>query len=473
MPTLKVSLQPKQATALKASMNTPVFFYGGAKGGGKSHLIRAREVIRRNKYPGTKGLIIRRTHPELRSNHILKFFTEYPETKQWYSKTDKSIYWPNGSITEFSHLHYTDDVYSYQGREYDDIDIDEVTQHEEEVFKILRSSNRRSNPSQRSFITPTIFLTGNPGGPGHAWVKRLFIDKKYAPNENPSDYGFVQAFVTDNPVLLEADPFYLDRLKALPEHLRRAYLEGDWNVHAGMAFSELSHHVHLVEPFELPAETVYFAGYDHGFNHPYSFTLLAVVPDGLVYLTNHITGRLQYPEEIVEKIVSTCSPLIAKTKKKINIHAGQDLWSPQRDGGPAVVEQFRKAGLTQANGFIIHRANTNRVQGVQELRRYFAIRGRENGIPMLSFFKNTQDVFDTCASMQYDTINPEDVIKVDADESNNFNGDDSYDSLRYAIMGRVYPPKTEADSYPEDSGNRILMEHLKQIQARKELGLFN
>ena len=133
-----------------------------------SYLVRAREMIRRMQHPHTKGLIVRRSYPELLSNHIRMFFKEYPQTREWFNKSEKAIYWPNGSITEFSYLQNVDDVYTYQGREFEDISIDEVTQHEEDTFKILRSSLRSSNVEfSKSGAIPTMLLTGNPGGRGH------------------------------------------------------------------------------------------------------------------------------------------------------------------------------------------------------------------------------------------------------------------------------------------------------------------
>ena len=191
---IEIKLQPKQREAFDKSIETPITFFGGARGGGKSFLIRAREVYRRLKYPGTKGLIVRKTYPELLSNHIRMFFVEYPETSRWFHRGEKAIFWPNGSITEFSYMKTTDDVYTYQGREYEDISIDEVTQHEEEVVKILRASNRTT----KSDIKPTMLLTGNPGGVGHGWIKRLFIDRKLEEGEHPGDYAFIQSKVYDN-----------------------------------------------------------------------------------------------------------------------------------------------------------------------------------------------------------------------------------------------------------------------------------
>ena len=218
------------------------------------------------KYAGTKGLIVRKTYPELLSNHIRQFFIEYPETVNWYKVAEKAIYWPNGSITEFSHLSRADDVYTYQGREYQDISIDEITQHEEVVFKILRSSLRTTDPR----IEPRMLLTGNPGGIGHLWVKRIFIDKDFKPEENPKDFGFVQASVWDNKALMNADPDYVKRLQDLPEDKRKAYLEGDWNIFAGQYYGEFKEKKHVIKYYFPFKSNVIVGGLDWGRTNPFS-----------------------------------------------------------------------------------------------------------------------------------------------------------------------------------------------------------
>lgn len=421
------TLQPKQREALIASKTTPVMFYGGAKGGGKSYLVRFKEIRRRLKYPNTKGLIVRRTYPELLSNHIRKFFEEYPETFKWFNKSEKVIHYPNGSITELSYLSSAMDVYTYQGREYEDISIDEITQHEEQTFKILRTSLRTTKPE----IEPRMFLTGNPGGIGHNWVKRIFINEQYQGDEIPEDFGFLQAKVYDNKILMDSDPKYVERLQGSPEHLRKAYLDGDWNIFAGQAFAEMSYEHHVVEPFELPKETRYIAGYDHGYNHPFSFVIAGIVPDGTVYITQHYTDRLKNTIEIAEGIKEHLRG------RKIPIYAGHDLWYPGRGGGASVYEQFRELGITT-----FQRAKIDRGQGVAQIRKYITYRNSPDKKPLLFFFKTDTvlKVFDTTAGMQFDDKKPEDVMKMDADE-NGYGGDDAYDSLRYLLMSRATPGK--------------------------------
>jgi phage terminase large subunit len=400
---------------------------GGAKGGGKSYLVRAREVYRRLNHPGTRGVIIRKTLVELEDNHIQPFLLEYPQVKQWYKEQKKKIYWPNGSITSFSYLQNDKDAFNYQGREFEDISIDEVTQHSYQTFSLLRSSNRTTNPT----IRPSMLFTGNPGGIGHEWVKRLFIDRRFQGDEKPEDFGFVQSFVYDNKALMSANPTYVESLKSLPEALRKAYLEGDWNIFAGQMFPELMHSTHVIDPIRLPLGTRYFAGYDYGYNHPFSFVLCAIVPDGHIYVVSHLTGRFVEPREQAHQIADLCTG-----KGKVFIFAGHDIFD-DRDG-KTIDRQLTDAGL---NGdLVLTKASINRKQGVGELRKVFSTR---EGEPVLKFFRNTSEVLDVCASMQIDQSDPEDVVKVDAIDG--VGGDDPYDALRYAIRSWVFPRKVEED----------------------------
>lgn len=444
------TVQPKQREALLASKSTPVLFYGGAKGGGKSYLVRFREIRRRLKYPNTKGLIVRKTYPELLSNHIRKFFEEYPETAKWFNKSEKVIHYPNGSITELSYLSNETDVYTYQGREYEDISIDEITQHEEQTFKILRTSLRTTNPN----IKPRMLLTGNPGGIGHAWVKRIFIDKNYRGGEMPEDYGFVQAFVSDNTALLKADPEYVRRLEDLPDHLRKAYLEGDWNIFAGQMFTMLTPSKHIIDPIKLPLGTQYFAGYDYGHNHPFGFVLCALTPAGEYFVVSHIRERFVEVADQAELMLK-----MLEGKSRVTIYAGHDIFN--KESGKTIEDQLLDAGFA-SSGHSIVRAAIDHVNGVAELRKVFSL--KPDGIPYLRFFSNTREVYDNIAEQQINPNKPEDVIKLNAIDG--VGGDDLYDSLRYAIRSWTLPNKLPKSIKP-GTGEMLLQ---KRIEFAKQKG---
>lgn len=421
---ITLALQEKQKEALYKSLETPVLFYGGAKGGGKSFLVRAREIYRRMKYPGTKGLIVRKTYPELLSNHIRMFFTEYPFIRDWFRKGEKAIYWPNGSVTEFSYLKGTDDVYTYQGREYEDISFDEITQHEEVVFKILRSSNRTTKKD----VMPTMFLTGNPGGIGHAWVKRLFVDKQYTENERASDFGFVQAKVWDNKILMEADPDYVKRLQDLPDEKRRAYLDGDWDLFSGQVFAEFRRDKHVMRQV-VPKRTVpHFLSFDWGYSAPFACYASALIQmksdDGLVF-NRVITYREWFG---TEKSPREWAKLIYQTsdiKEFVKAVADASMFNTQSDGSDAISELMQDEFNKQHGGFWVgfEPGTKNRLQRVAAVHNW--LQDAPDGLPYWIITENCENLIRTLPLLVYDDHNVEDV-----DTTQN---DHAYDSISYGL----------------------------------------
>ena len=160
-------------------------------------------------HPGIRQLILRRTYPELKQNHIDAMQAMLSGVAR-YRDSDKSLRFPNGSVIFFGYCDSDSDVQRYQGQEYDILYIDEATHFTWEKFEMLNACVRGVN----SFPKRT-YLTCNPGGVGHAWVKRLFVDREYRNGENPADYTFIRAGLRDNAPLMKADPGYLQRLQSL------------------------------------------------------------------------------------------------------------------------------------------------------------------------------------------------------------------------------------------------------------------
>jgi phage terminase large subunit len=430
---IEIKLQPKQREAFDKSMETPITFFGGARGGGKSFLIRAREVYRRLKYPGTKGLIVRKTYPELLSNHIRMFFVEYPETSHWFHRGEKAIFWPNGSITEFSYMKTTDDVYTYQGREYEDISIDEVTQHEEEVVKILRASNRTT----KSDIKPTMLLTGNPGGVGHGWIKRLFIDRKLEEGEHPGDYAFIQSKVYDNQALMKADPDYIKRLQALPEDRRRAWLEGDWDVFSGQIFSEFRRERHVISPLIPSRNFEHIVGMDWGYSEKAAFAcyVTAIVPmkaeNGETF--NRIVtyqewyGNLKYPDE--------WAGIIWKTAKIRTIKRGwadASMFNPQSDGSVPISRLFDRVWKKKNRGerwIFLDKGSRNTIARVATLHNWLSL--APDGIPYWLITADCVNLIRTLPQLVYD----EGVEKVETHQE-----DHCFDAVGYSLTQIKWVP---------------------------------
>ena len=190
--------------------------YGGARGGGKTWSVRMKAMLLASRYAGIKILIVRRSFQELRDNHILPLQIELRDIARW-KEQEKRFIFPNGSYIRFGYCSAERDVLQYQGQEFDIIFIDEATQLTEFQFQTFKGCLRGANDFPKR-----MYLTCNPGGVGHAWVKRLFVDRQYRGDERADDYEFIQAKVTDNPVLMEKDPEYIHMLESLPYELREA-----------------------------------------------------------------------------------------------------------------------------------------------------------------------------------------------------------------------------------------------------------
>ena len=189
---------PKQAEffASKAKFTA----YGGARGGGKSWALRRKLVAICLRYAGATCLLVRRSYAELKANHLGAFLQEYGSFLT-YREAEKTLFFPNGSRILFGFCASDRDLLRYQGQEYDVIAIDEATQLSESRFQVFKACLRGVNPCPKR-----MYLTCNPGGIGHAWVKRLFVDREFREGEEPSDYAFIRALVSDNTYLLSRDP---------------------------------------------------------------------------------------------------------------------------------------------------------------------------------------------------------------------------------------------------------------------------
>ena len=213
--------------------------FGGARGGGKSWAVRVKAVLLCERSPGIKVMIVRKTYPELRANHIvplcalLRCGAAEGEALAGYNDARKEISFPNGSVILFRHCAADRDADRFQGTEVDVLFVDEATQQTEERMDRLKACVRGVNAFPKR-----IYYTCNPGGVGHGWVKRLFLDRRFHSGERAEDYAFIRSLVTDNAALLRADPDYVRQLEALPPKLREAWLHGNWDIFEGQFFEE-------------------------------------------------------------------------------------------------------------------------------------------------------------------------------------------------------------------------------------------
>src|SRR5689334_22745440 len=170
----RFKLQPKQRQVYNAMSDDDlkVIGYGGAKGGGKSALLRMLLLLVCAKHPGIRTLLFRRTYNELGENHIQRLFQDYPWMRKWYNKTESMLTFPNGSTIRFGYAEYDSDIVSYNGKEYEIIGVDQAEQCTVYQLGMLKAANRSTTGRKPKFI-----LTFNPGGISADYLKSKFVDR--------------------------------------------------------------------------------------------------------------------------------------------------------------------------------------------------------------------------------------------------------------------------------------------------------
>jgi phage terminase large subunit len=400
---------PKQQIFLRARAR--VVAYGGARGGGKSWALRTKAILLCLRYPGIRILMIRRSYPEIRDNHILPM-RQLTQGAAVYKDGDKSLWWPNKSRIRFGYCDAEADVLQYQGQEYDVILIDEATQLTESQFQALTACVRGVNAFPKR-----IYLTCNPGGVGHGWVKRLFLDRDYRPGEEARDYLFVPAKIYDNEVLMKSQPGYLKSLQALPEDMRRAWLEGDWDIYSGQYFTEFRRDLHVIEPFAIPSHWKRYAAMDYGLDM-LAALWAALSPDGgmVIYREVYESGL------IVSAAASRIRPYGSETRGVI---APQDLWGRSADTGKSQAESFCGHGVSLSRV-----SDRGRVDGWLNLAEWLH---PEDGVPPLRIFKSCRHLIRTLPLLQRDEKNPSDCSTEPHEITH------APDALRYLLAGRPAP----------------------------------
>lgn len=396
--------------------------YGGARGGGKSWAMRRKFILLALRYPGLNLLLLRRTLPELRENHLIPMQRELYGFAV-YNSAERVFRFPNGSRIKLGYCDTMQDVYQYQGQEYAVIGLEEATHFTEEQMRFLTTCNRTT----RKDFSPRMYYTCNPGNVGHAWVKRLFIDRLYAENENPDDYLFIPARIYDNKVLLDADPNYIRQLEALPEELRRAHLDGDWDVHAGQYFREFSRDRHVIEPFEIPSWWRRFRSMDWGYNDPCCVLWHAVDGENRVYTYRELYVRETRAGEVASMVLE-----LSRGESISYTVASPDMW--QKRGavlsGAGGFEGETLAELFTSSGLSLTPADNSRVPGWNRVRDFLAV--APDGRPNWLCFSDCRNLIRQLPALQFDQHNREDAADGD---------DHAPEALRYALMSRPHAGK--------------------------------
>ena len=475
--------QPKQV----AFMERPEFecLYGGAAGGGKSDALVV-EALRQVHIPHYKGLILRKTYPQL-TELIDKSLLIYPRAVPGarYNGTAHTWTFPSGAKIIFGSMNHTQDRINYQGKAYDFIGFDELTHFDYDEYTYLYSRCRPNGPGTRCYIRATT----NPGGKGHAWVKDRFITA--APPLTPikqeveipgpdgevitmeRDRIFVPATVFDNQALLNNDPGYIASLGMLPEAEKRALLMGDWDSFTGQVFTEWrndpAHYddrkwTHVVRPFPIPETWPIVRGMDWGYSKPFSVGWYAVAPGGKMYRIRELYGCTGEPNTGVKWTADKCARKIREIEDDDPMLAGREVQGIAdtaifaSDSGKPIIEAFESAGV------YFERADKHRIPG--KMQCHYRLAFDEDGDCMFQVFSTCKHFIRCIPSLVYSETDVEDV---DTDQEDHNYDEWRYVSSAYTIAPRVNiqpgawtpPPEDPLDMFGHGSGHVSVFEYVR------------
>lgn len=452
--------------------------YGGAAGGGKSDVLLMLPFARRfYEHPKFKGIIFRRTFPELEQSLINRSKTGVGKGGPSYydfggQYNDQKHVWtfPSGATIRFSYLTSNDDARSHKTAEYHYVGFDELTAFEEFQYTYLSSRCRTVDHDLPAIMR----AASNPEGIGLAWVRERFIipciegGKRVYKRDSKSSSIFIPAKLTDNPHLQESDPNYINRLRLLPIAEQKALIDGDWFIFSGQVFPEFraekfinepENAVHVIEPFEIPSWWPKIIACDWGFTHKTAILWGAVSPEGRIYIYREYIGQKEYistwasnlrrlsqfDENILAIVLDPSAWQNRGTEKTIADQFHDfSLFNPEkadndRLGGKLLVHEFlrwkeRPARYKPSEGYseqkaqeIMRRYGTD---SMKEYQKMFLPENQEFNLPRLQIFNTCRDIIKTIPLLVYnqeanDPLKAEDVAKMD--------GDDSYDTLRYLL----------------------------------------
>lgn len=391
---------------------------GGARGGGKSHATFAQLLLDDcQREAGIKALFLRRIGKAARESFEdlrLRVLTHTPHA---YKRQEGVVEFPNGSRVVLGHFKDERDIDNYLGIEYDVMVLEEATTLTWEKFSRLRGSLRTSKAGWR----PRMYLTTNPGGVGHAWFKRLFVDPYRFHRQGET--RFIPATIDDNPTV---NPDYRKYLDSLTGWLKRAWRYGDWDIAAGQFFTTWRSDAHVAPALASPpSHWRFWASMDYGFTHYTVVYVFGQDGDGRVHTLAEHAERRWLPERHAAAILAMLARLGLGLHSLETFVAGNDVFSRGKDGR-SVAENYGELGIE------LSRANDDRVSGAAQCLRLLG--DVEAGIaPQVVVADTCARLIECLPALEHDPHRPEDVLKVDTDD-NGLGGDDFYDAWRYGLM---------------------------------------
>lgn len=421
---------PKQEQALRRTEFEVLF--GGARGPGKTDagIVWLQKTVH---HPRFRGLVIRKNADDLH-DWIDRARGMYSGHHAEVVGKPVEIRFTSGAKIRTGHLKDDNAYEKYQGHEYQRMLIEELTQipDEERYLKLISSCR-----STVDGIDPRVFLTTNPGGLGHQWVKRRFVD--VAPPRTPytdpitgRSRVFIPGKIEDNPTLMEKDPGYIAFLEGLPTELKKAWKDGSWDVFVGMFFSEFDRNIHVYEPKDIRLEPTWprFRSIDWGYASPLASYWHAVGPDQHVYTYREYYGTEKLDVDAAREITSLSQG------ETIRYTVGDPQSFPVRIPHYKFgqMQSVPRHEVWAEQGIPVIMGDSARIPGWSRMREYLRVRddqGRKSSWWHIS--SACTNLIRELTSAVYDKRNIEDISGESSDHA--------LESCRLALMSR--PPLFE------------------------------
>lgn len=486
---------PTQKQSIALACPAYELMYGGAKGGGKTdfllfdhvnqHLLAHRHWEQKRLKSTTMALLLRKEFGRLK-DLIQRSHTYFPilsEGAMTWKEAEHTWYCACGYRVWFGHCEGPQDHELYQGQEIGHLGIDQGEEIPYNQYAYIKLQVRTSH----AYLEPTLAvrLTANPGGRHGAWVKKRFvdpdrkgmvsipetveIDRNGVKTSITKERVFIPAFLWDNPHLSVG---YEAELRLAPEHMRRAFLDGDWDVVEGSFFGDVfDATIHVIDdlgPLEIriPSNWPVFRCADWGSRSPSACYWVCVDNDGLLVVLDELYGPGDTPDRWARRILQveeawgwTEKPR-GMEDRRVSVSKLQGVLDPScfkdnTTGGPKIANQVFEEGV------VFYEGDDDRKAGWVELRRRLMERGgASKKIPGLRIARRCVNLIRTLPNAISDKNEPDDVDTKQEDHA--------IDAIRYGVMsrprGRV---ESEMDEHELKNWERVM---LRQAQASANNG---
>ena len=417
------TVQPgPQTFALQIPKDINEIFYGGARGGGKTDtgIVWIAEPVDNPLY---RGLVIRKNANDLsdwvdRAQRMYSGLGVHVAYRPW------ELTFPSGARILTGHLKDDQSYTKYQGQEYQRQLLEEITQiPDEKRYLQLKASNRSTIPG----LPAQSFLTGNPGGIGHSWVKNRFIEIGPHYSVYTDRFGlrriYIPATIEDNPMLMQNDPDYVKQMDALKDtdpDLWKAWRLGDWSIIAGQAFREWDSRFHVNDTFEFKlSDCKKFVCFDWGYSSPGCALWVAITPENKYGIVRIYVYRELYLTQTEPREWARQFKMLQK------LDGVRDLWLPpdcfNKEMGESIGEIFSREGTMN-----VLQATTP--AGSRHMRKallHSVLADADDGRPIIQINSQCKNLIRTLPELINDENDPEDI---DTD------GDDhAYDALTVGL----------------------------------------